>query len=257
MASKAESAPVTEDISIGGIDEGIDLDGKATLQPNLSEEELERQKRQDEYKEELAKIQEDIGTLRLVLNDKLKRENELKNLLGISFLTEMKQDLTTGLNTVKSTSAYQKTTAGVRTSVQKVSPGFNMIGTNIKGSLSNLRNSTYFKSFENGLSTTVNTVQGKIKNSQSAFNVDEGAGNNGMTTSQSTLGTTTVTNNVGMQETIPEDKWSVYKKNLYQVKIIIARNIYFKNWNFDISPRYVNDMVGFLVSTKESKVLRI
>lgn len=226
MASKAESAPVTEDISIGGIDEGIDLDGKATLQPNLSEEELERQKRQDEYKEELAKIQEDIGTLRLVLNDKLKRENELKNLLGISFLTEMKQDLTTGLNTVKSTSAfqqvaqtfselgatvssneaYQKTTAGVRTSVQKVSPGFNMIGTNIKGSLSNLRNSTYFKSFENGLSTTVNTVQGKIKNSQSAFNVDEGAGNNGMTTSQSTLGTTTVTNNVGMQETIPEDK---------------------------------------------------
>lgn len=226
MANKAESAPVTEDISIGGIDEGIDIDSKATLQPNLSEEELERQKRQDEYKEELAKIQEDIGTLRLVLNDKLKRENELKNLLGISFLTEMKQDLTTGLNTVKSTSAfqqvaqtfseigatvsnneaYQKTTAGVRTSVQKVTPGFNMIGTNIKGSLNNLRNSTYFKSFENGLSTTVNTVQGKIKNSQSAFNVDKNATDNGMTTSQSTLGTTTVTNNVGMQETIPEDK---------------------------------------------------
>lgn len=53
----------------------------------------------------LFKIQEDIATLRLVLNDKLKRENELKTLLGISFLTEMKQDLALGLTSVKGTSA--------------------------------------------------------------------------------------------------------------------------------------------------------
>lgn len=100
------------------------------MQPNLSEEEIERQKKQEEYKEELAKvtlfsvnniitnlfnflkssldnfkIQEDIGTLRLVLNDKLKREGELKNLLGITFITEIKNDLSEGLNTVKSTTA--------------------------------------------------------------------------------------------------------------------------------------------------------
>ena len=35
--------------------------------------------------------------------------------------------------------SYQKTTAGVRTSVQKVTPGFATIGTSIKGSLSSLR----------------------------------------------------------------------------------------------------------------------
>ncbi len=97
--------PVTEDISIGGIDDGIDIHNGATLRPNLTEEELEKQRRQEEYKEELTKIQEDIATLRLVLNDKLKRENELKTLLGISFLTEMKQDLAIGLSTVKNTSA--------------------------------------------------------------------------------------------------------------------------------------------------------
>ena len=56
MSAKAATVPVTEDISIGGIDEGIDLDGKATLQPNLSEEELEKQKRNEEYKEELNKV---------------------------------------------------------------------------------------------------------------------------------------------------------------------------------------------------------
>lgn len=224
--STAAKVPVTEDISIGGIDEGIDLNGKATLQPNLSEEELEKQKRQEEYKEELSKIQEDIATLRLVLNDKLKRENELKSLLGISFITEMKHDLAEGFNTVKATSAfqqvaqtfseigntvsnndaYQKTTAGVRTSVQKVTPGFATIGTSIKGSLSSLRNSTYFKSFENGITSTLNTVQGKLKNSQSAFNVDDNVSKDRMPTSQSTLGTTTLSNGVDKQETILEDK---------------------------------------------------
>lgn len=39
-----------------GIDEGIDLDSKATLQPNLSEEEIERKRKEEEYKEELAKV---------------------------------------------------------------------------------------------------------------------------------------------------------------------------------------------------------
>lgn len=219
------TAPVTEDISIGGIDEGFDIDSNAKLQPNLSEEEIERQKKQEEYKEELAKIQEDIGTLRLVLNDKLKREGELKNLLGITFITEMKNDLSEGLNTVKSTSAfqqvaqtfseigntvsqndaYQKTSAGVRTSVQKVTPGFATIGTSIKGSLSSLRNSTYFKSFENGITSTMNT--GKLKNSQSAFNVDSSVPNvDKMPSSQSTLGTTNLANGTEKPDTIPEDK---------------------------------------------------
>lgn len=54
-------------------------------------------------------IQEDIATLRLVLNDKIKRENELKTLLGVSVLDEIKQDFAEGFNQIKSTSAYVKT----------------------------------------------------------------------------------------------------------------------------------------------------
>lgn len=59
----------------------------------------------NEYKEELIKIQEDIATLKLVLNDKLKRENELKTLLGISFVDEIKQDFAESFNSIKSTTA--------------------------------------------------------------------------------------------------------------------------------------------------------
>lgn len=55
--SSVLSTSNTEDISIGGIDEGIDMNGRGgKLQPNLTEDELEKQKRAEEYKEELAKV---------------------------------------------------------------------------------------------------------------------------------------------------------------------------------------------------------
>lgn len=57
------------------------------------------------YSSPVFKIQDDIATLRLVLNDKLKRENELKQLLGVTFVEEFKHDLSEGINQIKSTSA--------------------------------------------------------------------------------------------------------------------------------------------------------
>lgn len=40
-----------------------------------------------------------------MLNDKIKRENELKTLLGISFVDEIKNDLNEGLGAIKSSVA--------------------------------------------------------------------------------------------------------------------------------------------------------
>jgi hypothetical protein len=42
------------------------------------------------------------------LNDKLKREAELKGLLGVTFVEEMRNDLAEGFNSIKSTTAYVK-----------------------------------------------------------------------------------------------------------------------------------------------------
>ena len=109
MASKnTNGAPqLTEDISISsGLDDGLELDnGTSSLVANLTEEELEKQKREQEYKEELVKIQEDIATLKLVLTDKMKRENELKTLLGYSFVQEIKQDFAESFNQIKTSTA--------------------------------------------------------------------------------------------------------------------------------------------------------
>jgi len=223
---KSMTASATEDISISGNEEGIDLDGKAILQPNLSEEDIEKQKKMEEYKEELLKIQEDIATLRLVLNDKVKRENELKTLMGVSFVDEIKQDFVEGLTSIKQTTAfqkaaqtftdlgasvaqndaYQKTSEGFKSAAQKITPSISSIGTSMKSGLGNFRNSSMFKSFETGISSTFSS--NKMKNSQSEFSVDEGLGRGSSTmpTSKSTLGTPSMhSNGVAKHEAILED----------------------------------------------------
>jgi hypothetical protein len=221
------TTPITEDISIGsGAEDGIELNGSASLTQNLTEEELEKQKLMEEYREELVKIQEDISTLRLVLNDKLKRENELKTLLGVTFVAEMKQDFTEGFNQIRSTNAfktaaqtitgigstvssneaYQKTTASVKQASSKITPAFQQLGGAMKNSLGNLRNSAWFNSIETGLSSSLSSV--KLKASQSEFNVDGSpVSTNGIPTSKSTLGTTTNGNNgLSKHDTITEEK---------------------------------------------------
>jgi hypothetical protein len=75
----------------------------STLRP-LKEEPTDKDL--EEYRAEYAKIQDDINTLRLVLNEKLKREQELKILLGISFVDELKQDFQEGFNSIKQTTVY-------------------------------------------------------------------------------------------------------------------------------------------------------
>jgi hypothetical protein len=105
MSMNGKTASSGDEVSNGLGDEGIDLNSKPILQPNLSDDEINKQKEQEEYKEELLKIQEDIATLRLVLNDKIKRENELKTLLGVTFVDEFKQDLSETVSSLRSSNA--------------------------------------------------------------------------------------------------------------------------------------------------------
>ncbi|RNA32984.1 tumor D54-like isoform X4 [Brachionus plicatilis] len=197
---------LSDDTSIEAVlcDEGIEI-GNAILQ-QTNEDQLEKEKLMTEYREELAKIQEDIGTLRLVLNDKIKRENELKTLLGISFVDEIKHDLNEGFTTIKSSvayqktaqtlsdltstlvsnEAYQKTSAGFKSATQKITPAFQTLGGTMKSSLGSLRNASLFKSFETGIGSTFNGS--KLKNSHSEFIADANSPSEGIPTSKTTNG---------------------------------------------------------------------
>uniref|UniRef100_A0A4W5RMJ9 Tpd52 like 2b n=1 Tax=Hucho hucho TaxID=62062 RepID=A0A4W5RMJ9_9TELE len=115
--------PVGQDINLnspnkglgpaGGVDSltGVSVEGGAmgvaavnTLPPGLTEEEAE------ELYSELAKVEEEINTLRQVLVAKEKHSAELKRKLGLSPLNELKQNITKGWQDVQTSNAYVRTT---------------------------------------------------------------------------------------------------------------------------------------------------
>src|SRR5271154_4174937 len=97
------------------------------------------------------KVQDEIVTLRQVLSAKLKRENELKTLLGIGFVDDLKQDWNETVHDIKSTTAYQKTAETFSAASEKLAPTLQSVNTSFKSGIGSLRNSSYFKTFESTL----------------------------------------------------------------------------------------------------------
>ncbi|XP_005167067.1 tpd52 like 2a isoform X1 [Danio rerio] len=74
-----------------------------TLPPGVTEEEAE------EMQMELIKVEDEIETLRQVLVAKERHAAELKHRLGISPLSEIKQNITKGWHDVQCSNAYMRT----------------------------------------------------------------------------------------------------------------------------------------------------
>ncbi|KAK0400583.1 hypothetical protein QR680_015331 [Steinernema hermaphroditum] len=98
-------------------------------------------------REELKKTEDEIQTLRQVLVARQKHAQELKRKLGLNPLSEFAQEVNQGLETVKKTQAYQKTSEVVSGTAETVT-----------NKLSDIRNSSIFKSFENKLGSAYNSV---------------------------------------------------------------------------------------------------
>ncbi|CAF4919472.1 unnamed protein product [Rotaria sp. Silwood1] len=115
------------------------------------------------------KVQDEIVTLRQVLGAKLKRESELKTLLGVGFVDDLKQDWQETVHDIKSSTAYQKTAETLQAASNKIAPALQTVNTTFKTRLGSLRNSNYFKTFENTLGSTVSAVKSKMTSSKSAM----------------------------------------------------------------------------------------
>jgi hypothetical protein len=119
------------------------------------------------------KVQDEIVTLRQVLSAKLKRENELKTLLGVGFVDDLKQDWNETVSDIKSSVAYQKTAETFNAASEKIAPTIQTVNSTLKSGIGTLRNSTYFKTFENTIGSTVNAVKSKITPSKSAMSFED------------------------------------------------------------------------------------
>uniref|UniRef100_A0A1I8AUX6 Tumor protein D52 n=1 Tax=Steinernema glaseri TaxID=37863 RepID=A0A1I8AUX6_9BILA len=99
-------------------------------------------------REELKKTEDEIQTLRQVLVARQKHAQELKRKLGLNPLSEFAQEVNQGLEQVKKTQAFQKTSEVVTGTAETVS-----------SKLSDIRNSNLFKSFETKIGTAYNSAK--------------------------------------------------------------------------------------------------
>ncbi|XP_059396998.1 tumor protein D54-like isoform X4 [Carassius carassius] len=147
-----------------------------TLPPGLTEEEAE------ELRLELTKVEEEIQTLRQVLSAKERHASELKRKLGLSPLTELKQNITKSwqdvqtsnaylsasatLDDISSSEVYKKTQETLTQAGQKTSAALSTVGTAISRKLGDMRALPFSNSFGSNYSIRHSISMPTMRNSQ-------------------------------------------------------------------------------------------
>ncbi|XP_051788837.1 tumor protein D54-like isoform X6 [Erpetoichthys calabaricus] len=189
-----------QDINLNSPNKGLVSEGirdvpaegaMGTTEPvGLTEEEAE------EMKNELAKVEEEITTLRQVLAAKERHASEIKRKLGLTPLNELKQNLTKSWQDVQTSSAYKKTQETLAQAGQKTSAALNTVGSAISRkfgdmralpfshsfgsysirhsiSMPAMRNSATFKSFEDRVGSIKSKVIGGKENGEEVHSPTE------------------------------------------------------------------------------------
>ncbi|XP_028252757.1 tumor protein D53 isoform X3 [Parambassis ranga] len=132
----------------------------------------------EEIQQELAKLEEEINTLRQVLLSKEKQHAELRQKLGITPLNELRTSFSRGWQDMQSSTAYKKTSETLSTAGQKTSAAFSTLGSAISRKFGDMRsnsigNSPSFKSFEEKVENTVSTIKTKVGGTGSGGSFEE------------------------------------------------------------------------------------
>ncbi|XP_016158756.1 PREDICTED: tumor protein D54 isoform X3 [Ficedula albicollis] len=137
---------------------------------------------EEELRAELAKVEEEIGTLRQVLAAKERHCGELKRKLGLTPLDGLKQNLSKSWHDVQVSNAYKKTQETLSQAGQKTSAALSNVGSVISRKLGDMRahsishslsgysirhsismpamrNSATFKSFEDRVGTIKTSIR--------------------------------------------------------------------------------------------------
>lgn len=131
----------------------------------LSPEEQEKQRQ--EWSAELAKVEDEITTLRQVLASKIKTSQELKRKLGFSVWKEFQDDMSQGIKNVKESNVYQKTESVIKTTAEKTTSLLGGLGSGLTSKIGQLKNSESFRSFEEKVGSAYENVKTKVTTSRS------------------------------------------------------------------------------------------
>ncbi|XP_013372139.1 PREDICTED: tumor protein D53 [Chinchilla lanigera] len=196
---EAQARGLLETELLQGRDE--DAVASADFSSTLSEEEKE------ELKAELDQLEDEITTLRQVLSVKERRLVEIRQQLGMSLMSELKQNLSKSWHDVQTTAAYKKTQETLSHAGQKATAALSNVGTALSRKLGDMRshsigysirhsismpamrNSPTFKSFEERVETTVTSIKTKVGGTNhGGGNFEEVLSSTAQASAQSTLG---------------------------------------------------------------------
>uniref|UniRef100_A0A3P9K0G3 Tpd52 like 1 n=1 Tax=Oryzias latipes TaxID=8090 RepID=A0A3P9K0G3_ORYLA len=167
-----------------------EADEDAASEVHLNNSTMTEEER-EEIQQELVKLEEEIGTLKQVLSSKEKQQAELRQKLGITPLSELKNNFSRSWHDVQTSVAFKKTSETFSTAGQKTSAAFstfgsaitrklgdmrsNSIGYSVRHSVSmpTMRNSPSFKTFEEKVESTVSTIKTKVGGSGPGGNFEE------------------------------------------------------------------------------------
>ncbi|KAJ0182439.1 hypothetical protein K1T71_001808 [Dendrolimus kikuchii] len=120
-----------------------------------------------EWSRELARVEDEIATLRTVLQSKIRQSSELKRKLGITVWKEITEDVNQGLKNVKESQVYQKTESVIKTTAEKTTSILGGITAGVSQKLGQMRNSDSFRSIEERVETHSGKVASRSHSQQS------------------------------------------------------------------------------------------
>ncbi|XP_050326230.1 uncharacterized protein LOC126756851 isoform X3 [Bactrocera neohumeralis] len=119
----------------------------------------EQEKQRAEWSQELARVEEEINTLRTVLASKTRHASDLKRKLGITMWKEITDDMNQGLKNVKESSVFQRTESVLKSTSEKTASVFGSITSGITSKFSQMKNSDSMRSIEEKVGSAYENVK--------------------------------------------------------------------------------------------------
>ncbi|KAL9913832.1 tumor protein D52 isoform X4 [Glossina fuscipes] len=143
----------------------------------------EQEKQRAEWSQELARVEEEINTLRTVLASKTRHASDLKRKLGITVWKEITDDMNQGLKSVKESSVFQRTESVLKSTSEKTASVFGSITSGISSKFTQMKNSESMRSIEEKVGSAYENVKTKVSTSRSGSvsSFNEGLNDNNTT----------------------------------------------------------------------------
>lgn len=109
----------------------------------------------------MARVEEEIATLRSVLTSKMRHASELKRKLGITVWKEISDDMNQSLKNVRESQVFQKTESAIKSTAEKTTSILGGLTSGFTSKLSQMKKSDSYRSIEERVGSAYENVKVK------------------------------------------------------------------------------------------------